>query len=180
MAPREKTLLILGPAGAGKDTALGCLLFKYGGIDMLTVERFQKEGIQLYGQAARDLMSRGSLLSFNTPNYHLVVSDGSSKVDCVILVAPVDLTNVDLQNELDEAAGCSKKIIVLVNKMDTVGWSEEVFRASVKSLGLTAADISAIPFSALKGDNAVESSSNSLWYGNATLLEALETELSSS
>ena len=28
MASREKTLLVFGPAGAGKATTMGCLLFK--------------------------------------------------------------------------------------------------------------------------------------------------------
>lgn len=41
---------------------------------MLTVERFQKEGIRLYDQAARDLLSRGSQLSFDTPGFHVVIS----------------------------------------------------------------------------------------------------------
>ncbi|CZS88148.1 hypothetical protein WAI453_000562 [Rhynchosporium graminicola] len=180
MAPLEKTLSILGPAGAGKDTALGFLLFKLGGIDLFTAQRFERDGIKLYSDAVKDLQSRGLQLSFYTPNYHLVVSSGSSKVDCVILVIPTDSANVDFEKELVEAAGFSKSIIVLINKMDTVGWSEEVFRASVKSLGPATEGIFVIPFCALKGDNVLELSSKSLWYKNATLLEALETELSSS
>ncbi|KAG4421366.1 hypothetical protein IFR04_005549 [Cadophora malorum] len=174
MASREKTLLVFGPAGAGKATTMGCLLFKYGGIDMLTMERFQKEGIRLYDQAARDLKSRAVQPSFHTPNFHVVVSDGSSKVDCVLLVIAVDSTHVDAGKELAAAAGQAEHIIVLINKMDNVSWSEEAFQKTKQSLGPTAESIPIVPFSALKGDNAVELSSNSSWYKGPTLLAALE------
>ncbi|PVH89214.1 hypothetical protein DL98DRAFT_508323 [Cadophora sp. DSE1049] len=138
------------------------------------MERFQKEGIRLYDQAVRDLKSRGVQQSFHTPNFHVVVSDGSSKVDCVLLVIPVDSTHVDFKKEFDGAAGQAKQIIVLINKMDGVNWSEEAFQKTVQSLGPAAESVPIIPFSALKGDNAVELSSNCIWHKRATLLEALQ------
>ncbi|KAH9212153.1 P-loop containing nucleoside triphosphate hydrolase protein [Leptodontidium sp. 2 PMI_412] len=174
MTSREKSLMVRGPAGAGKATTTGCLLFKYGGIDMVTMERFQREGIGLYDQAARNLKSRGVQPSFHTPNFHVVVSDDPSNVDCVLLVLPAGSAHVDLAKELHGAASQSKQIIVLINKMDKVGWSEETFQTIVKNLGPAVESVPVIPFSALKGDNAVEVSSDSLWY-KGTLLDALET-----
>lgn len=41
---------------------------------MVTMERFQREGIGLYDQAARNLKSRGVQPSFHTPNFHVVVT----------------------------------------------------------------------------------------------------------
>ncbi|KAL2071243.1 hypothetical protein VTL71DRAFT_12478 [Oculimacula yallundae] len=179
MSPPSKTLLFLGPAGAGKATALGCLLFKYGGIDMLTMERFQRDGIKSNDQAARDLKSRGLERGFYIPNSHVLISDGSSKVNCVILVIPAASGSVEFKKEFDTAAVYSKKIIVLVNKMDVAGWSEDSFRTTVKSLGADAENFPIIPFSALEGDNAVEKSLNNSWYEGPTLLEALQASFDS-
>jgi len=71
-------------------------------------------------------------------------------------------------------------VVVAVNKMDLVGFSEERFReiqaelqdASTR-LGLK--DVRAIPMSALRGDNVVDGSEAMPWYGGPTLLEHLET-----
>ncbi|MCC7299721.1 MAG: sulfate adenylyltransferase subunit CysN [Verrucomicrobia bacterium] len=72
-----------------------------------------------------------------------------------------------------------KHVVVAVNKMDIVGWSEEVFekiRADyngfVARLGFT--DIHFIPMSALKGDNVVDKSDKMPWYDGPTFLHHLE------
>ena len=70
-------------------------------------------------------------------------------------------------------------VVVAVNKMDLVGFSEERFReiqaelqdASTR-LGLK--DVRAIPMSALRGDNVVDGSEAMPWYEGPTLLEHLE------
>jgi sulfate adenylyltransferase subunit 1 len=70
-------------------------------------------------------------------------------------------------------------IIVAINKMDLVEYSEEVFNniamdyASVaKSLGLK--DVRYIPISALDGDNIVDKSKRFTWYVGESLLHVLE------
>jgi bifunctional enzyme CysN/CysC len=72
-----------------------------------------------------------------------------------------------------------KHVIVAVNKMDLVDWSEETYEkikadynAFVTRLGFS--DIHFIPMSALKGDNVVEHSKNLLWYDGPTFLHHLE------
>jgi bifunctional enzyme CysN/CysC len=72
-----------------------------------------------------------------------------------------------------------KHVVVAVNKMDIVGWSEEVYekiRADyngfVARLGFT--DIHFIPMSALKGDNVVDKSDKMPWYDGPTFLHHLE------
>ncbi len=71
-------------------------------------------------------------------------------------------------------------LIVAVNKMDLVGWSEERFNEIVSQYKefasrLEIPDICFIPISALHGDNVVERSTNMPWYQGSPLLYALET-----
>ena len=72
-------------------------------------------------------------------------------------------------------------ILVCVNKMDLVDWSEarfnEIeaqFREVSKKIG-DDLDIHFVPISALKGDNVVDASVNMDWYGGPSLLHLLET-----
>jgi sulfate adenylyltransferase subunit 1 len=71
-------------------------------------------------------------------------------------------------------------VVLAVNKMDLVGWSEDAFDAVAEEFAVLAdgAGISAvvpIPMSALLGDNVVDRSTEMGWYGGPTLLEHLET-----
>jgi bifunctional enzyme CysN/CysC len=71
-------------------------------------------------------------------------------------------------------------VIVAVNKMDLVGYSEARFREIVDEYedfaeNLDVQDITFVPISALKGDNVVHHSDNMPWYGGSTLLHRLET-----
>lgn len=73
-----------------------------------------------------------------------------------------------------------KHIVVCVNKMDLVGYSEEAFEKVVSSYKkfsskLDVPDIRFIPISALYGDNVVEKSEKMDWYKGGTLLYTLET-----
>ncbi len=72
-----------------------------------------------------------------------------------------------------------KHIIVAVNKMDLIGYSQDRYNNIVidfmevaKSLGLN--DVQYIPISALNGDNIVNPSDYFSWYEGETLLEMLE------
>jgi sulfate adenylyltransferase subunit 1 len=70
-------------------------------------------------------------------------------------------------------------IIVCVNKMDLVDYSEDVFEKirhdfTEFSSKLNVHDIRYIPISALHGDNVVDKSKNMEWYNGATLLYTLE------
>lgn len=70
-------------------------------------------------------------------------------------------------------------IIVCINKMDLVEYSQEIFEKIRKDFEgfaarLDAIDISFIPISALKGDNVVDRSANMSWYEGPTLMYQLE------
>lgn len=71
------------------------------------------------------------------------------------------------------------QVVVAVNKMDLVGYSENVYNDIVleytevaKQLGLR--KVTFIPISALNGDNVVTSSGNIRWYTGKPLLQHLE------
>lgn len=70
-------------------------------------------------------------------------------------------------------------IVVAINKMDLVGYSEGVYNKICEdytefAAKLEVSDITFIPVSALKGDNVVEPSENMSWYRGSTLLNHLE------
>ena len=74
-----------------------------------------------------------------------------------------------------------KHLVVAINKMDLVGFSEETF-ARIREDYLTFAgqlpgnlDIRFVPLSALEGDNVATQSASMPWYNGPTLLEVLET-----
>ena len=73
-----------------------------------------------------------------------------------------------------------KNVVLAINKMDLVGYSQETFdkivkeyAAFAKQIGFT--NILAIPISGLKGDNITEGSANTPWYKGPTLMHHLET-----
>jgi sulfate adenylyltransferase subunit 1 len=73
-----------------------------------------------------------------------------------------------------------KHLVVCINKMDMVGYDEEVFeniRSSYSTLAasLNLQDVTYIPASALKGDNIVFKSERMDWYQGKSLLDHLET-----
>ena len=73
-----------------------------------------------------------------------------------------------------------KHIVLAVNKMDLVDFSEEVFRkikdeylALTNQLGIE--DVTCFPLSAKEGDNVVEKSDRTPWFEGTSLLQYLET-----
>src|SRR3954463_11775187 len=71
-------------------------------------------------------------------------------------------------------------VVLAVNKMDLVGWSEDGFDRIVADFDCFASKIGLgavppLPLSALHGDNVVEPSERLAWYAGPPLLEHLET-----
>lgn len=73
-----------------------------------------------------------------------------------------------------------KHIIVAINKMDLVGYKQDIYQ-KIKSeyrdlaQSLNVKDIRFVPISALKGDNVVSQSENMNWYPGSPLMKLLET-----
>ncbi|GAA4090250.1 sulfate adenylyltransferase subunit 1 [Mucilaginibacter panaciglaebae] len=73
-----------------------------------------------------------------------------------------------------------QQVVLAINKMDMVDYSEEVYnnivsdyKALAEKVGLK--NVHYIPVSALKGDNIVNSSTNMQWFNGGSLLDFLET-----
>jgi bifunctional enzyme CysN/CysC len=109
------------------------------------------------------------------------MATGASHADVAILL--VDARHGVKRQTRRHAAICDlvgiKKVILAVNKMDLIDWSEQTFRAIEEDFRVLAgnfafAQIAAIPVAALPGDNVVRRSSVMPWYSGPTLLEYLE------
>ena len=73
-----------------------------------------------------------------------------------------------------------RRVVLAVNKMDLVGYDQATFDAIVAGYAELAAQlgiphVQAIPLSALRGDNMIDSSASMPWYSGPALLEYLET-----
>lgn len=73
-----------------------------------------------------------------------------------------------------------RHIILAINKMDLIDFNQQQFESIQRdyeqfAAPLEFASITAIPLSALNGDNMIEASANTPWYSGPTLMEYLET-----
>ncbi len=141
---------------------------------------------------------------FATPKRKFIIADtpgheqytrnmvtGASTADAVIILIDVskvklgDDGSVQLLTQTKRHSTIAKllqieHVVVAVNKMDLVDYDRTVYERIVaeyqkfaQSLGLK--DITAIPLSALAGDNVVERSDKLAWYEGPTLIELLES-----
>ncbi|KAI0477661.1 hypothetical protein GGR56DRAFT_665551 [Xylariaceae sp. FL0804] len=116
---------------------------------------------------------------------------GASQADFAILVvdASTGAFEAGLKGQTREhslllrSMGVSR-IIVAVNKLDTVGWSQERFdeisqqvSGFLSATGFQLKHVSFVPVSGLQGDNLVNKSSDAAagWYGGNTLITELES-----
>ena len=131
---------------------------------------------------------------FETPRRRYVIIDspgheqytrnmatGASHADLAILL--IDARHGAKRQTRRHAAICNlvgiRTVVLAVNKMDLIDWSEERFRAiEAEFLSMAAgfgfAQVATIPVAALTGDNVVRRSKEMPWYRGPTLLEHLE------
>ena len=116
---------------------------------------------------------------------NMVVAASRANIALVL----VDATRGIRTQTLRHTAICSlagvDRIIIVINKLDAVGYSESKYHELVTELKskiahLTIKELISIPVSALAGDNVSTRSENLPWYQGATLLEAIENWESSS
>ncbi len=131
---------------------------------------------------------------FSTPRRRFIIADtpgheqytrnmatGASKADLAIILIDARLgvlTQSRRHGFISSLLGIPH-VLVCVNKMDLVGYSEEVFREIHKTYSeftarLNLPDVHYVPISALLGDNVVERSVNMPWYEGPTVLSHLE------
>jgi bifunctional enzyme CysN/CysC len=107
---------------------------------------------------------------------------GASTADVAVILVDASqgvLTQTRRHSFLTSLLGIPH-VVLAVNKMDLVAYDEAVFESIVADYeafakSLTFRSITAIPLSALQGDNVIERSGQTPWYSGPTLLGYLET-----
>jgi bifunctional enzyme CysN/CysC len=197
-----------GSVDDGKSTLIGRLLFDSKGIfedQYAAIERTSrrrgntKVDLALLTDGLRAEREQGITIDvayryFATPRRKFIVADtpghvqytrnmvtGASTADLAIVL--VDARNGVLEQSRRHAFIAAllgiPHIVVAVNKMDLVGFSEQVFEDirnefSAWAAKLAIRDLRFIPISALHGDNVVTRSLSMPWYQGPSLLYDLE------
>jgi len=110
------------------------------------------------------------------------MATGASTADLALVVLNVEhgLKEQSRRHLCIAALLSVRTIVVAVNKMDEVNWSQSAYLSVVDELETLANElgfesVTSIPVSALLGDNVVDPSPNTPWYDGPTVLHALET-----
>jgi bifunctional enzyme CysN/CysC len=129
--------------------------------------------------------SRRKFIIADTPGheqYTRNMATGASTADLAIILIDARkgvLTQTKRHSFITSLLGI-KHVLVAINKMDLVDFSEAVYQQIRQDYQKFAArldipDLHFIPIAALHGDNLVDASSRMPWYGGSTLMHFLET-----
>lgn len=197
-----------GSVDDGKSTLIGRLLYDSKSIMIDQLEAIEKQtknreageiDLALLTDGLRAEREQGITIDvaykyFSTPKRKFIIADapghiqytrnmvtGASNSDLIIILIDARSGVVEQTRRHSIIASLLNmpQVIVAVNKMDLVDYSQDVYNNIVieyaelaKALNLN--DVSYIPISALKGDNIVEKSSSFTWYDGDSLLHLLE------
>ncbi len=197
-----------GSVDDGKSTLIGRLLYDSKGIfedQLAAIEKtsrrrgYAQVDLALLTDGLRAEREQGITIDvayryFATPRRKFIIADtpghiqytrnmvtGASTSDLAIIL--IDARNGVLEQSRRHAFIAAllgiPHLVVAVNKMDLVGYSEEVFERihgefSRWAAKLAVHDIQFIPMSALHGDNVVQRSLSTPWYQGPSLLYHLE------
>lgn len=151
-------------------------------VDGLSAEREQGITIDVaYRYFATD---KRKFIVADTPGHEQYTRNmvtGASSADVAVILVDARkglLTQTRRHSYLVSLLGI-RQVVLAINKLDMVGYSQAVFqrieseyRAFAAQIGLHT--IQCIPLSALRGDNLIEASAQTPWYQGPTLLEHLE------
>ena len=193
-------LAFIGHVDHGKSTLVGHLLLKAGAIAEQQLDegedKFRFVMDKLGEERERGVTIDLAHQKFSTNKYDYTVVDcpghrdfvknmitGASQADAAVLVVAANDGVMPQTKEhmfLSMTLGI-KQLIIAVNKMDMVDYSEERFNevkeevgTLLKSIGRDPASTPFIPMSAFEGDNIKEKSDNMTWYKGGTLMEELD------
>jgi len=152
-------------------------------VDGLAAER--EQGITIDVAYRFFSTERRKFIVADTPGHEQYTRNmvtGASTADTAVILIDARrgvLTQTRRHSYLVQLIGI-RQVVLAINKMDLVDFSQEVFdrinaeyRAFAAQIGLT--DITSIPLSALQGVNMTERSARTPWYTGPTLMEYLET-----
>jgi bifunctional enzyme CysN/CysC len=151
-------------------------------VDGLAAER--EQGITIDVAYRFFSTERRKFIVADTPGHEQYTRNmvtGASTADLAVILIDARkgvLTQTRRHSFLVHLLGITR-VVLAVNKMDLVGYAHERFAAIVADyrefatrIGIT--DITAIPLSAVHGDNIITAGSNMPWYRGPTLMQHLE------
>ena len=152
-------------------------------VDGLAAER--EQGITIDVAYRFFATSRRKFIVADTPGHEQYTRNmvtGASTADAAILLVDARaglLTQTRRHAFLVSLMGI-RQVVLAINKMDLVDFKVETFKEIEEAFEKFAAplgfeSITAVPISALKGDNITQRSSNTPWYKGPTLMGCLET-----
>ena len=152
-------------------------------VDGLAAER--EQGITIDVAYRFFSTDRRKFIVADTPGHEQYTRNmitGASTADVAVILVDARrglLTQTRRHSYLVSLIGI-RKVVLAINKMDLVEYSEKVFRSITEEYRSFAAqfgleDITPIPLSALRGDNIIEHSARMPWYHGSTLMGYLET-----
>ncbi len=152
-------------------------------VDGLAAER--EQGITIDVAYRFFSTDRRKFIVADTPGHEQYTRNmitGASTADLAVVLIDARkgiLTQTRRHSNLVKLVGIDE-VVLAINKMDLVGYDRAVFdqilkdyNAFAKQLGLR--HVTAIPMSALEGDNITDRTANMPWYTGPTLMEFLET-----
>ena len=174
LAALEKDSKKVGTRGGEIDFALL--------VDGLAAER--EQGITIDVAYRFFSTDKRKFIVADTPGHeqytrNMVTGASTADLACILIDARKGvLTQTRRHSYLVSLLGI-RRLVLAINKMDLVEYSRETFeriereyRAFAKQIGLD--EITAIPLSAVRGDNVVEHGDNMPWYTGPTLMSHLE------
>jgi len=197
-----------GSVDDGKSTLIGRLLYDSKAIFEDQLEALERASISRgEGQINLSLLTDGlraereqgitidvAYRYFATPRRKFIIADtpghiqytrnmvtGASTANAALIL--IDARNGVVEQTIRHCYIASllqiPHVIVCINKMDLVGFEEDVFENIQRDINrfsdkLDIRDVYFIPISALKGDNVVDRSANMPWYQGPTLMYSLE------
>ncbi|MDS0279486.1 translation elongation factor EF-1 subunit alpha [Halomicroarcula sp. S1AR25-4] len=206
---QHQNLAIIGHVDHGKSTLVGRLLYETGSVPEHVIEQHKEEAEEkgkggfefayvmdnLAEERERGVTIDIAHQEFSTDAYDFTIVDcpghrdfvknmitGASQADNAVLVVAAD-DGVQPQTQehvfLARTLGIGE-LIVAVNKMDLVDYSESDYKQTVEEVKdllnqvrFDTENASFIPISAFEGDNIAEESENTDWYDGDILLTAL-------
>jgi sulfate adenylyltransferase subunit 1 len=201
-------LITAGSVDDGKSTLIGRLLYDSKSILIDQLEAIEKQSknkedgaidLALLTDGLRAEREQGITIDvaykyFSTPNRKFIIADapghiqytrnmvtGASNSDLVIILIDARHGVIEQTRRHSIIASLLQlpHVVVAINKMDLVSFSEDIYNNIVIEYSKVAAqlglkDVTYIPISALNGDNIVEKSDKMPWYEGESLLAFLE------
>lgn len=199
-----------GSVDDGKSTLIGRILYDTNSLTDDKLDAIEKSSKQkgydyldfslatdgLVAEREQGITIDVAHIYFSTPNRSYIIADtpghveytrnmvtgtSTSQVSIILIDARKGVIEQTKRHFFINNLLRTKEIVVAVNKMDLIDFSQEKYEAIVEDFKLLISDseykdqnITFIPVSALHGDNVVDKSENLAWFKGQTMMEHLE------